>query len=76
MNVDTLYYYKVNKDDDDNYQIEKETKKDGRVMCMSMRECVSIECKNMSKSKEEGFSFKINMGDKIYHLMCETELER
>lgn len=45
-------------------------------MSMNMRECMNVESKNMSKSKEDGFSFKINMGDKIYHLMCDTEIER
>ena len=37
-------------------------------MCLSMRECIKIELKNMEKSKEKGFSFKINMGKKIYHI--------
>lgn len=30
----------------------------------------------MQKSKESGFTFKINMGDRLYHLMTDTEQER
>lgn len=30
----------------------------------------------MSKSKEKGFTLKINFGDRIYHLMAESETER
>ena len=41
-----------------------------------MLDCQEIIIKNMSKSKESGFTFKLNMGDRLYHLMAETELER
>lgn len=30
----------------------------------------------MQKSKEAGFSFKINVGDILIHLMAKTETER
>lgn len=30
----------------------------------------------MSKSKESGYTFKLNMGDRLYHLMADSELER
>ncbi len=30
----------------------------------------------MQKSKESGYSFKINMGDRLFHLMCDSESER
>ena len=30
----------------------------------------------MSKSKEKGFTFKINMGERIKILMTETEIDR
>jgi hypothetical protein len=32
--------------------------------------------KDMQKSKESGYSYKINLGDRIYHMMAETESER
>jgi hypothetical protein len=30
----------------------------------------------MATSKEKGFSFKINMGERIYHLQTDTDMER
>lgn len=30
----------------------------------------------MATSKEEGFTFRINCGDRIFHLMTETSTER
>jgi hypothetical protein len=30
----------------------------------------------MSSSKESGYTFKINIGDRVYHLMSDTEVER
>jgi hypothetical protein len=30
----------------------------------------------MQKSKEPGYSFKINVGDRIYHMMANSESER
>ena len=41
-----------------------------------MSECLEITEKSMEKSKEKGFSFKINTGDRLYHLMAEDENER
>ena len=45
-------------------------------MNINMRECVKIVTKDMSNSKEKGFSFKINMGERIYHLQTDTDLDR
>lgn len=41
---------------------------------MSM--CIEIFEKDMTKSKEKGFTFSINTGDRLYHLMASTEAER
>ena len=30
----------------------------------------------MTKSKESGYTFKLNMGDRLYHLMADSELQR
>ncbi len=30
----------------------------------------------MAKSKEKGFTFSVNMGDRLYHLMADMETER
>ena len=30
----------------------------------------------MTKSKESGYTFKINIGDRLYHLMADTEIDR
>lgn len=37
-------------------------------MSINMREVVRVDVKDMTNSKEKGFSFKINVGDRIYHL--------
>ena len=37
---------------------------------------MEITEKSMEKSKEKGYSFKINIGDRFYHLMAENEEER
>lgn len=41
-----------------------------------MVDCIEIFEKDMSKSKEKGFSYSINMGDRLYHFMADTEFER
>lgn len=41
-----------------------------------MQDCLEIIEKDMTTSKEEGFTFKINCGDRIFHLMTETSTER
>lgn len=41
-----------------------------------MTECIEVINKDMSKSKEKGFTFRINFGDRIYHLMADTETDR
>lgn len=41
-----------------------------------MEQCIEIFDKDMSQSKEKGFTFSVNMGDRLYHLMSDTEIER
>ncbi len=41
-----------------------------------MIECQELIIKNMIDSKESGFSFKINMGDRLFHLMTDSETDR
>lgn len=43
---------------------------------LKMSECIEVFEKDMSQSKEKGFSFSLNMGERLYHLMVETEIER
>ena len=66
MDLDTLYYYNLHSMED----IGKPKKG------IKMNDCLEIFEKDMSKSKETGFSFSINMGDRLYHLMCESETDR
>ena len=68
MNVDVLYYFQIEKDSDNKYFLAKDSKDDGKSMSINMSQCVAIEHKDMLNSKEQGFSFKINMADRIYHL--------
>lgn len=66
MELDTLYYFK--------FKTEKDkTNKKGEI---KMKDCLEIKVKDMKGSKEKGYSFKINMGDRLYHIMSETESER
>lgn len=39
-------------------------------------DCSEVIVKDMTKSKETGYTFKINTGDRLYHLMADTEIER
>lgn len=43
---------------------------------LKMIECQELIIKNMQKSKETGFSFKINIGDLLIHLMSDLESDR
>lgn len=54
--------------EDNKYVLNKQTKKDGSNMSIPMSECVQVVSKDMKNSSEKGFSFKINVGDRIYHL--------
>jgi len=68
MELDTLYYYKVN-----SKQNNKKENKKGEI---KMKDCLEIIQKNMTKSKEKGYSFKVNLGDRLFHLNTESEAER
>jgi hypothetical protein len=39
-------------------------------------DCHEVIVKDMTKSKEAGYTFKINIGERLYHLMADTEIER
>lgn len=65
LELDTLYYF--------GDKSKEDFKPKGDI---KMIECQELIIKNMSKSKESGFSFKINMGDRLFHLMTDSELER
>lgn len=39
-------------------------------------DCHEVIVKDMTKSKEIGYTFKINIGERLYHLMADTEIER
>ncbi len=41
-----------------------------------MWECNEIKDKDMTKSKDQGFTFTVNMGERIYKFMTESELDR
>ena len=65
MERDTLYYYKIEGD------------KIGKInKVIEMNKCLEIFEKDMSSSKEKGFTFRINIGERIYHLMAMSESER
>jgi len=64
MDLDTLYYFKYENDN-----IEKKG-------AIPLVKCNEIIIKDMSKSKDKGFTFKLNVGDRIYHLKADTENER
>ena len=67
MELDTLYYYKV---------YSGSSKKENKKGEIKMKECLEIIEKNMKKSKEKGYSFKINIGDKLFHINADSEAER
>ncbi len=75
MTLDCLYYFQVEREDG-KFSLTKQTKKDGSDMSIPLRDCLQVQSKDMANSKEKGFSFKINVGDRIYHLQTDTEIER
>ena len=62
MDLDTMYFFT------DSKLPENEN--------IPMNECIEIIEKDMSKSKDKGFTFKINLGEKIVNLMVDTEEDR
>ena len=66
MELDTMYYYTMDDEND-----ASEPKGD-----IPMKECLEILVKDKENSKEKGFSFKINMGDRIFHLNTDLKIER
>ncbi|CAD8108104.1 unnamed protein product [Paramecium sonneborni] len=66
LELDTITYFKEKEEG-------KPPKAKGDVR---MIDCQEIIIKDMSKSKESGFTFKLNMGDRLYHLMADSEQER
>ena len=66
MEFNALYYYKIESNDD--------LTRKGDI---KMLNCVEIVEKAVKESsKEKGFSFKINMGDRLFHFMTYNEEER
>jgi len=66
MDLDILYYYKAQSP-----ELIGKPKKG-----IKMSDCIEIFEKDMTKSKEKGFSFTINLGERLYHFMADTESER
>ncbi|KRX03678.1 hypothetical protein PPERSA_10362 [Pseudocohnilembus persalinus] len=66
LELDTLYYYKIKNKDEIG-----EPK--GQI---NMKDCIEIFEKDMSTSKEQGFTFRINCGDRIFHVMVESSYDR
>ncbi|CAD8107610.1 unnamed protein product [Paramecium sonneborni] len=66
LELDTITYFKEKEEGK-----PPEAKGDVRMI-----DCQEIIIKDMSKSKESGFTFKLNMGDRLYHLMADSEQER
>lgn len=64
--MDTLYYFSPDED-----ASMKESK--GEI---KMIDCQEVILKDMTKSKETGYTFKVNIGDRLYHLMADSELDR
>ena len=67
MELDTLYYFH-----EDGSELNKKKKEDG----IKMKDCLEITEKDMSKSKEDGFTFRINQGERIFIMMVEKENQR
>ena len=66
MEFDTLYYYKIDSND--------ELIRKGEIKMMN---CIEIAEKTVKESsKEKGFSFKINTGERLFHFMTYNEEER
>ena len=66
MELDTLYYFKID-------EKKEEGDEQGKI---KLKECLEVKEKDMAKSKEKGYSFKINIGDRLFHIMAEMEMER
>ena len=66
MELDALYYFKVK---------SREDIGSGNIK-LKMAEVLDISEKDMSTSKEEGFSFTIDKGEEIFLFMTETEFDR
>lgn len=64
--LDTIYYYNLEEDKD--LSAPKSS--------IKMIDCQEVIIKDMIKSKESGYTFKINIGDRLYHLMADTEIDR
>lgn len=66
MELDTLYYFR--------YKDEKDSS--GKKGEIKMKDCLDIKEKDMSKSKEKGWAFRINIGDRLFHVLTDIETER
>lgn len=66
FNLDTLYYFKIKTKD--------ELGQPKGVI--NMMNCLDVLVKDMSKSKEKGFTFRVNACDRIYQLMSDLETDR
>ncbi|CAD8194073.1 unnamed protein product [Paramecium octaurelia] len=66
LELDTLVYINQKMND-------KLIKRNGYI---KLQNCKEIIIKNMQKSSDHGFIFKLNMGDKIYSLMANSENDR
>ena len=66
MELDTLYYFRFKEEKD-------KSNKKGEI---KMKECCDVKEKDMSKSKEKGWAFRINIGDRLFHVLTDIESER
>jgi len=62
MELETIYYF-------DDKEILTESKYLKNIV---LQDCNGVIVKDMTKSKDKGFTFKIDMGETIYHLNAET----
>ncbi|KRX01073.1 WD40-repeat-containing domain [Pseudocohnilembus persalinus] len=69
MLPDTLYYYKLNKQG--NLENAEQPQKGFELI-----ECIEVVPKDMSTSKEKGFTFTINTLKRLIHLMSDKETQR
>lgn len=67
MELDTLYLYKFT---------SKTSKKEQKKKEIKMKDCLEIIEKDMKNSKETGYGFKINLGEKLVHMNAESEDDR
>lgn len=72
LELDTLYYYDINKLGEPlKTQGEYKPKKGFKMI-----ECIDITEKDVSQSKEKGFTFSLNILERFLHLMAQKETER